>query len=270
VALTLTSLPIFVLIARVKTKARLRKRSALSTARWTSYAIAAGATAVAGTPTAEAEIHLSGNVAIKLTGNAQATLPLSNGASLIFENVDGGGRSTFWQSFFFSIKGAISGSARESYHHWLSNLPEGDNVAVGQFYSVAGNPDRGIIFTHFSDGQFEPYYGTRGFIGFRFNTGKGTQYGWAKIQTATPSADPNNFRAHEFIKEYAWGDPGEKVHTGQRQLDEDETQVAPQAAKRPDAAPLADSRGSLGLLALGAVGLQAWRKSRRSVSSAAP
>lgn len=221
------------------------------------------ATASSGAISAEGEIHSSGNVAIKLTGNAQATLPLSNGASLVFENVDGG--STFWQSFFFSIKGAISASARRSFFHWLSDLPEGDNIAVGQFYSVAGNPDRGIIFTHFSDGNFQPYYQTRGFIGFRFNTGKGTQYGWAKIQTATPNLyTRNNSRAHEFIKEYAWGDPGDQVLVGQRRLDHDEPQVAPQAAKNLDVASPADSQGSLGLLALGAVGLQAWRRSRRS------
>lgn len=73
------------------------------------------------------------------------------------------------------------------------------------------------------------------------------------------------------MKDYAWGDVGDQIKTGQKQLHEDETQVAPQAAKRPDAAPLADSHGSLGLLALGAVGLQAWRESRSGrVSSVAP
>ena len=72
------------------------------------------------------------------------------------------------------------------------------------------------------------------------------------------------------VRDYAWGDPGDKIKAGQTQLHEDEAQVAPQAAKNAEAAPLADSQGSLGLLALGAVGLQAWRKSRRSVNSAAP
>jgi len=245
----------------MRTNRRVRKSSTFSAARWSSYAIAAGAAGVAGTPTAEAEIHISGNVAIKLTGNAQATLPLSNGASLVFENIAMG--TTFWQSFFFLIKGATSASARQSFHHWLSNLPEGDNIAVGQFYSVAGNPDHGIVFTHFSDGQFQPFYATRGYIGFRFNTGKGTQYGWAKIQTKTPDPNNNKFRAHEFIKEYAWGDPGDEIHVGQRRLDEDEAQVAPQAVKDGDGIPrMTDTQGSLGLLALGAVGLRAWRAKR--------
>src|SRR5689334_23187935 len=149
---------------------KLQHRSLnVSNSRWTAYAVAGLATASSGAISAEGEIHSSGNVAIKLTGNAQATLPLSNGASLVFENIAMG--TTFWQSFFFLIKGATSASARQSFHHWLSNLPEGDNIAVGQFYSVAGNPDHGIVFTHFSDGQFQPFYATRGYIGFRFNTG---------------------------------------------------------------------------------------------------
>lgn len=106
-------------------------------------------------------------------------------------------------------------------------------------------------------------------IGFRFNSGRGIQYGWVRIKFAGCGGADN--RDNKFIvKDYAWGDPGDQIKTGQTQLDEDVTQVAPQATKSADAAPKADSQGSLGLLALGAVGLRAWRKSRRSVSSAAP
>ena len=198
--------------------------------------------------TREAEIHYSGNVAIKLLGNAQASLPLSNGASLVFENVFRG--STFLQDFYFSMKGVISGSAREGRtHHWLSDLPLGVNVSAGKFYSVAGDPDHGIVFTFFSDGYFQPYYGTRGFIGFRFNTGKGTQYGWARIET---KRDSNNL-AHEVIKDYAWGDVGDRIRTGQTQ-----SLQATNATSVP---------GSLGLLALGAQGLDAWRTQRMPKSN---
>ncbi len=86
------------------------------------------------------------------------------------------------------------------------------------------------------------------------------QYGWVRIKFAGCD-DPGGNKF--IVKDYAWGDPGDQIKTGQTQLHEDETQVAPQAAKSADAAPLADSQGSLGLLALGAVGLQAWRRSRR-------
>ena len=179
---------------------------------------------------------------IKLTGNAQASLPLSNGASLVFENIFSG--STFLQHFYFSIKGVVSGSAREGrIHHWVSDLPSGENVSAGRFYSVAGDPDRGIIFRFFSDGYFQPYYGTRGFIGFRFNTGNGTQYGWARIQTRRDI----NYRAHEVIKDYAWGDVGDRIRTGQK-------------SSAGNMVDTVTESGSVGLLALGAAGLVAWRK----------
>ena len=88
-----------------------------------------------------------------------------------------------------------------------------------------------------------------------FNSGAGMQYGWVRIKWGGCSAN-------KFILKVAWGDPGDKIKAGQKGLHEDDTQVAPQAVKKPAAVPHADLQGSLGLLALGAVGLQAWRKSR--------
>jgi len=208
---------------------------------------AAAASTFAGTDSAEAEIHFSGDVSIKLTGNAHASLPLSNGASLVFENIFAG--STFVQWFFLSIKGVISGSARGADFGYdrifLSNLPPGENVSAGRFYSVAGNPDHGVLFTNWSDGSFAAP--ARGFVGFRFNTGKGTQYGWARIQTANDYHDPVN-RVRDIIKGYAWGDPGDVILTGQKH--------SLQPAKA-NSVP-----GSLGLLAFGAQGLDAWRTQR--------
>ena len=57
----------------------------LSETRWLAYATAGVASAFGLSSSAEAEIHYSGNVFIKLTGNAKASLPLSNGASLFLE-----------------------------------------------------------------------------------------------------------------------------------------------------------------------------------------
>jgi hypothetical protein len=220
------------------------KSVSLSETRWLAYATAGVAGSIGISSSAEAEIHYSGNVAIKLTGNAQATLPLSNGASLVFQNIFRG--STFLQDFYLSFKGVISGSARPGpIHNWLLDLPLGVNVSAGRFISVAGDPDRGTIFNFFSDGYFQPYYGTRGFIGFRFNNGNGTQYGWARIETKIDG----NYLAHETIKDYAWGDAGDRIRTGQKSSSGDIVDV------------VTDS-GSVGLLALGAAGLITWRKRR--------
>ena len=87
------------------------------------------------------------------------------------------------------------------------------------------------------------------------------QYGWVRIKWGGCSA--NKY----IVRDYAWGDPGDKIKAGQTHLHEDDTQIVPQAVKKPAAAPHADSQGSLGLLALGALGLRAWRKSRPVIES---
>jgi hypothetical protein len=150
----------------------------------------------------------------------------------------------------------------------FSNFVRGPGNVSG-FCHVAALPGRSVV----SAGDFSqanifrtmqgsdctcPDWQDRGtyYVGFRFNDGGGPQYGWVRIRWGGCPA--NDF----IVKDYAWGDIGDQIKTGQRQLHEDETQVAPQAAKSADAAPPADSRGSLGLLALGAVGLQAWRAKR--------
>jgi hypothetical protein len=221
-----------------------RKINSITPHRWTAYMAAAAASSFAGAGSAEAEIHYSGNVDIQLTGNARASLPLSDGASLVFRNIFGGFSSHYLQDFFFFMRGVTSGSAWEGpIHHWIVPLGKGENVSAGRFYSVAGNT-HGIIFTAFSDGYFQPYYGTRGFIGFRFNTGNGTQYGWARIETKRDA----NYHAHETIKDYAWGDPGDVILTGQKHSSE--------------SADANSVLGSLGQLAFGAQGLDAWRTQR--------
>jgi hypothetical protein len=192
-------------------------------------------------------------VNIKLTGNARATLPLSNGASLFFRNIVEQS-STFLQDFDFAIIGVISGSARADqtffYRASVSNLPSKENVSAGVFVSVTGFP--GILISNWSDGQFSPIGGSgsgQGFVGFRFNTGNGTQYGWARISTHNAIVNGRN-HIRDNIQEYAWGDVGEVILTGQKQS------LQPTNA---NSVP-----GSLGLLAFGAQGLDAWRTQRMS------
>jgi hypothetical protein len=83
-----------------------------------------------------------------------------------------------------------------------------------------------------------------GFIGFKFNGGAGVQYGWVRLSVLFGS--DGNIRTFSFIlHDYAYADPGEPLKAGQISSDND-----------------AVDENSLGGLALGAVGLIAWRKSR--------
>ena len=84
-----------------------------------------------------------------------------------------------------------------------------------------------------------------GFVGFRFNSGAGIQYGWARVRMA--GSDKNN--AFKLI-DYAYADPGERIRAGQKSDNE-----------------MVTDEGSLGWLAAGAVGLLAWRKSRSRTAS---
>jgi MYXO-CTERM domain-containing protein len=230
---------------------RTIKSVSLSETRWLAYATAGVASAFGLSSSAEAEIHYSGDVSVKLTGNAQATLPLSNDASLVFNNRFW---STFLETFTLMIEGAISGSGRKAYgvgtFIFLSNLPARENVAAGNFSSIAGNPGHGVLVSNSYDGQFAPNWGpVRGFIGFRFNVGNGMQYGWARISTRNDSQG----RLHDLIKDYAWGDPGDRIRTGQK-------------SSSGDMVDTVTDSGSIGLLALGAAGLIAWRRRREQAT----
>jgi hypothetical protein len=90
-----------------------------------------------------------------------------------------------------------------------------------------------------------------GFVGFKFNNGAGTQYGWARVRISAGFPHGHAFKVLDF----AYGDPGERITAGQRPpgVSEDDQDISDEEG--PD-------EGSLGGLALGAVGLVAWRKSR--------
>ena len=88
------------------------------------------------------------------------------------------------------------------------------------------------------------FQGTKsGIIGFKFNVGNGIQYGWARI------VGPEPFHHWRYeIKDYAWADPGERIMAGQ--------------SSSTELGSVSERTGSLGLLAVGARGLESWRRIR--------
>jgi hypothetical protein len=90
-------------------------------------------------------------------------------------------------------------------------------------------------------GQFR--YAGIGFVGFKFNTLEGVDYGWARVEMRGDNAE---FR----LIDYAYGDAGERVRAGQISSND-----------------MVPEKGSLGGLALGAAGLLAWRSRRSRTAS---
>jgi PEP-CTERM motif-containing protein len=228
--------------------ARSRKSAAISNSRWAAYATAGAATALAAVNTAEADIHWSGPVNEQIQG----TFGLGNFDRVYFE-LDAPGNS-FGLIHIMASSGSAEGVARffasNTYYgnpiagafagffaagfNYVSKLASGNNISANSFNTAS-----------FGTMAFRGGYPNEqwkdpgiGFIGFRFDSGSGTQYGWIRIDM---SGVPLNSMT---IIDYAFADPGEAILAGQ-----------------------IPEPGSLALLALGGAGLVAWRKRRAKAAA---
>lgn len=218
--------------------------------RWTAYATACAATALVGVYSAEGDITYSGP--LNITVNAAP--------------------GTFFQTYI-QLMGQPAGFSLNPLHIRLSNPNSGSGVARFFLYgsgapagSVAGFVANGFgyvsrltfgqtintrPFSIASGGSMAFRAGTgnsqwttmdTGYIGFSFDSGSGTQFGWVQIRT-DEGAPGNSYT----VIDYAYGDFGDTITAGQ--------QVIPEP-------------GSLGLLALGGIGLVAWRRQRAKAAAA--
>ena len=229
---------------------RLKIRS-LEQKRWATYATAALSTGFTFSlaESAVGEIHYSGPVK---------------------ENVPYGGCFySYWNGTGSCSPGVLTVPLGDNGNLKLSHLPTYAAYGTTFYYlggsafvevSAPGAAVRGgglvsrlLARNVVSDGPFAgpsgvlaAYWGQRGyfqapafgFVGFKFNTGAGDQYGWVRLRM-------NGYPENTFaIVDYAYGDPGEAVQAGQ---------------KRSQSAPDLES---LGGLAVGAAGLLAWRRRR--------
>ena len=218
---------------------RRTKSLTLSNSRWLAYATAGIASGFGLASAAEGEIHYSGLVNVTMQDIRSATFPLIGSASLHFYIYDSGSAyvlAGFW------ITGAESASARVDRGQ-VADIKRESPVSLGPFISVGTRSTHNIRTLYGFYSNFARHGG--GFVGFRFNIGKGIQYGWARLKVS--EAPPFVFRF--IIKDYAWGDAGEPISAGQRKSFEEKVNLIPNV-------------GSLGLLALGAGGLEAWRDAR--------
>jgi hypothetical protein len=225
-----------------------RKSAAIPNSRWLAYATAGAASAFACTQSAEGTVHYSGTIG-KFFGSNQDksvrfqldqpgdSFRLRHDLTFCCTNSYGGNAR-------FGVQGLAGAGFAGSYcpntSHFVASVSK---LKYGAFISrrpfLARNSGA-IALQHFNDcvGQFET--GDLGFIAFKFNNGSGDQYGWVRIKMGTKYPIDNDF----WLVDYAYADPGEPIRAGQTSSN-DSTQLE-----------------SLGGLALGAIGLLAWRKSR--------
>ena len=228
----------------MKSNPGTRQRSMIGEKRWAAYAAAGAAALTAGAQTAEADIThivLNGGAGERIeVGGSQYFSLFGNAAINLFnvyafqqngETYAGAFVGVFNQSNFY---GQIVGFQTNGWPY-ASNLALDVDVSAGPFLPNSafgtlayGGPDS------YTNAQFKDP--GDGFFGFTFDAGTGTQYGWMRV---TMDGGPGNSLT---AQEYAFADVGESIKVGQ-----------------VDAIP---EPSSLGLLALGAIGLAAMRRRR--------
>jgi len=226
----------------MKLHSRRNPGASISTSRWLAYATAGAATALMGTASSKAEIHYSGRVDVTFGHDDEKTVtfPLDQpGDSIVFEHdLSGQGLGLA----YFQVHGLANADFVGTYlgfeYASVSRLMgDGRPVSQGHFVAyefgtmVKGN--RGFYLL----GQWKER-GTD-YVGFRFNSGAGFQYGWARVHMAGKN---ENFAFK--VLDYAYADPGEPIMTGQRSSSLVQT----------------PNEGALGVLALGAAGMALRRK----------
>ena len=224
----------------MKTKTLHRKPAVITNSRWLAYATAGAASAFTCANSAEATIHYSGRIGEYFpplrTKNARFQLDQPGDSFRLKHYV-----SAFTSSGFdyFGILGRAGNAfagfycPNDSQIASVSKLNRGDLISARP---VLPRNNGLLARNDFCSGQFES--GHFGFIGFKFNSGSGDQYGWVRLKMGVHNQD-------FWLVDYAYADPGEPIRAGQTSSNE-----------------LVPEEGSLGGLALGAAGLLAWRKRR--------
>ncbi len=231
-------------------KKKSQVRCAVKAARWASYAVAGAATVMAAAEESEGAILYSGPINTPVTTSHSAIIRTlissSNQGPLVlgnFYHFNARNTAQFRMLPGGTVNGQVRGIVAGSFSYaYASKLAAGANIVGGPFNhsgipnTMAKHHGRASSFTNNS--QFTNKE-NGDFLGFEFNLGGGEQYGWARVNMTTGQTQ-NLF----MVVDYAYGTVGQAITAGQ------------EVATTPEPA-------SLGLLAIGAVGLLAFRKSKR-------
>ena len=254
----------------IKTRRSRRQTAKVSHSRWLAYATASAATALTASQSAEAAIHYKVvNEKFPPYLNEKKWFQLDQPGDSI-EFLHSGvlsrrqGGSFTYPAAGFNVKGIATAAFRgyygfrSSYHAvFASKLSFGESIAAGHF-------THGCCFPFYTAGilavgsglAYGPWKNPgMGFVGFVFNNGAGPQFGWARVRISR-QIQAGGLAGFAFkVFDFAYGDPGERITAGERPSGDSEDDQDISDDQEPN-------EGSLGGLALGAVGLLAWRRSR--------
>jgi hypothetical protein len=245
-------------LMNMKTRQCRRQTAKVSHSRWVAYATAGAATALTVSHSAEAAIHYQ---------VVDKKFPRHSEGGKWFQLDQPGDSIYFFHQYSpgpdaasFNVTGigeaAFRGVPGTSKYYYIgrnvSKLSFGESIAAGHFTQAIPS-FFGSVYGGFLARSTYGYWRSpgMGFIGFKFNNGAGTQYGWARVRISTWF--PGNYAF--VVLDFAYADPGERITAGEGipRGKEDDQNISDDHG--PD-------EGCLGGLALGAVGLLAWRKSR--------
>ncbi len=220
-----------------------RDTTAVLASRWAAYSAAGAAAAVAGIATTEASaditvIDVNVNLEDRTQGDGYFDVfgPYgfgAAGASFVFQqafNETGSNEGVLTMIGGGAI--AIAGFTAGAYNY-PSNLAYGADLGAQVFGVAAGARGDMAWGGGYTSSQF--LNAGISYVGFSFDLGGGTQYGWAELDMA---GAPDN---RAFFSRYAYGDVGDDVAVGQ-----------------------IPAPGSLAALAMGAAGISGLRRSRRA------
>ena len=232
----------------------MKKPVTVNKKRWAMYAAGAAVAAFSGAQTAEADItHVvldndAGEGIVGVLGNVSFTL--DNGSTLNFANQSytyPGYPTTFAAGVGVDqadggIGGGVAALSIPGVGLYGSNVSSGVNISTLNFQV------QDLVYVAYASGGPNSGFdaGVEGFTAFSFNNG--TQFGWARLtfdETAATDTDINTFVVNEFAYTTA---PEHQITVGQT-----ESVGGPKPTGVPEPT-------SLGLLALGAVGVLANRR----------
>ncbi len=224
----------------MKTKKRRCKSVSIPSSRWAAYATAGAATALGGIYSAEGSIHYSGILNLAINAPPGSTfisyIQLAGqaaGNSLVplhARSASGSGVAIFYMAGAVSAR--IAGFQAGAFPY-ASRLNFGQGINSRPFIGT-GTFAKGTLAFRGGYTNSQWLSSGIGYLGFRFDSGSGMQFGWVQIRM-DKGAPGNSYT----IIDYAYGDVGDMISAGQ-----------------------VPEPGSLGLLALGGLGLVAWRRKR--------